>query len=120
MKIRKEDQPGTIYRCAVCGAAITHSNAIIKIYGTDEHSFVNPSGIRCDFRTFQFCENVLIHNELFLEHSWFGGYGWRFLNCAVCLQHLGWKYDAVHKKTGPASFYGVLVQAVEASQAEHP
>jgi hypothetical protein len=119
VKIGKDDKKGTVYHCSTCGAAIAHSAAIVKIAGAEEHSFVNPSGIRCNFRTFAACENVLIHRDLFVQHSWFGGYGWRFLNCEVCLQHLGWKYDAVGKKTGVESFYGLLVDAVTPSQEEN-
>lgn len=115
VKIGKDDRKGIVYHCSVCGAAIAHSTAIVRIAGAEEHSFINPSGIRCDFRTFASCENVLIHGDLFLQYSWFGGYGWRFLNCGACFQHLGWKYDAVGKKEGLPGFYGVLVDAVTPS-----
>jgi cereblon len=114
--IGKDDKKGTVYHCSVCGAKIAHSTAIVRIAGAEEHSFVNPMGIRFDFRTFAACENVLIHKDLFFRHSWFRGYGWRFLNCEACFQHLGWKYDAVVKNNGVASFYGVLVDAVIPSQ----
>jgi hypothetical protein len=118
VKIPRDDKQGIVYRCSACGAAIAYSAAIVRIHGREEHSFVNPAGIRCDFRTFSSCENVIIHQELFLQHSWFAGYGWRFLNCEVCLQHLGWKYDAVGNKDGLAGFFGVLVKAVKPVQKD--
>lgn len=119
VKIGTDDKKGTVYHCSACGAAISHSAAIVRIAGVEEHSFVNPSGIRCNFRTFTSCENVLVGRDLFIQHSWFGGYGWRFLNCEACLQHLGWKYDAVVKKISVESFYGLLVDAVTPSLEEN-
>lgn len=101
------------YHCAWCGVFITHTGALVKINGADSHSFVNPSGVRCNFRTFQDCENVIIHEELYMEHSWFAGYGWRFLMCGKCFHHLGWKYDAVKKRIAVKEFFGVLDDAVE-------
>jgi hypothetical protein len=102
-----------VYHCLQCGAVITHSDALIPLNGAQNHSFTNPAGVRCNFMTFSHCDNVLVHEELFLRHSWFPGYGWRFLVCSRCLQHLGWKYDAVITGAGPETFYGVLIDAIE-------
>ena len=100
------------YYCSRCGALITNSSALILLNGSDRHSFMNPAGVRCNFRTFRDCQNVLIDEELYLEHSWFPGYGWRFVMCSSCLQHLGWKYDAAHKADAIDYFFGVLVDSV--------
>ncbi len=114
VKTEKDDEKSkNAYYCAWCGAFITHSEALVRINGADSHSFVNPSGVRCNFRTFHDCENVTIHEELYVAHSWFRGYGWRFLMCGKCFHHLGWKYDAVEKSIAPKGFFGVLDNAVE-------
>jgi hypothetical protein len=115
VKISKEekDKKSKTYLCARCGAVITHSAANVRINGATDHSFVNPVGIQCIFLTFIDCDNVDVHEDLFLEHSWFPAYGWRFLTCGNCAQHLGWKYDALQKKARPRGFFGVLKQAVE-------
>jgi len=63
--------------------------------------------------TFSHCENVLAHDELYLQHSWFAGYGWRFVMCGSCFQHLGWRYDAVKRHVRPRHFFGLLVEAME-------
>jgi hypothetical protein len=69
--------------------------------------------------TFGHCENVVAHEDLFLEHSWFAGYGWRFLLCGICFQHLGWKYDGLNARTNPETFFGILVGAVLEFSADH-
>jgi len=102
------------YHCSRCGTFITDSGAVLSLNGSERHSFVNPAGVLCKFTTFGHCDNVVQHQELFVEHSWFIGYGWRFLVCAVCYQHLGWKYDAVRRDLRPRAFFGLLNEAVEA------
>jgi hypothetical protein len=113
VKTGKNEKSGVSYVCAVCGTLITNSSLILRVFGAEEHSFVNPSGVRLNFRTFVDCTNVAVHSDLFLVHSWFAGYGWRFLSCSTCYLHLGWKYDSVKKGTLPANFFGVLVDAVQ-------
>jgi hypothetical protein len=108
-----KDKRAKEYRCSVCGTLIALSADLVKINGTDTHSFVNPSGIRCNFRSFVHCENVLVDERLFLEYSWFPGYGWRFLICGSCSRHLGWKYDLVNQGMQPQEFFGLLTQAVD-------
>ena len=106
------------YHCAHCGAFITESGALLTVNHASEHSYVNPAGVRCHFMTFAHCDNVLVDRELYLEHSWFPGYGWRFLVCSTCYQHLGWKYDAVAEAVEPEGFFGVLLRSVSAAQDE--
>lgn len=114
----KKNDKGAKYNCSLCGALIAYSGALIKILGSQEHSYVNPAGIRCDFLTFIECHNVLVDRQLYLRHSWFNGYGWRFLNCVGCLQHLGWKYDAVKPGVVPQHFFGLLKMAIQPSSPD--
>jgi hypothetical protein len=114
VKFRKDDDnDAKSYYCARCGQFITDSRSIIQIEGARSHSFVNPAGVLCNFTTFEECENVMVHETLYLQHSWFLGYGWRFVLCARCFQHLGWKYDAVREGARPRSFFGILVESVD-------
>jgi hypothetical protein len=111
-KTRKE------YHCASCDAVIADSDSLVQINGSDDHSFVNPAGIRCNFLSFAQCVNTISDGILYLEHSWFPGYGWRFLVCAACLRHLGWQYDALSEDCSPSVFFGVLKTAVRVSEAD--
>ncbi len=121
VKIKTDDKnkASKAYHCASCGTYITNSEATIKINGSEDHSFVNPAGIQCNFRTFAECENVLVSEEIFLQHSWFPSYGWRFVVCSACSWHLGWKYDTMAGKVRPKSFFGVLTNAVEEQEQEN-
>lgn len=118
VKTSRDDARHRRYHCAHCGALIAESGALLAVNQATEHAYVNPAGIRCHFMTFSECDNVLVDQELYLEHSWFSGYGWRFLVCRVCYQHLGWKYDAVNDTVTPDGFFGVLVRSVRAEQQE--
>jgi hypothetical protein len=68
--------------------------------------------MKCNFYTFFACEHVHVHKELYLEFSWFAGYGWRFITCGGCSSHLGWKYDAVTGIVEPNTFFGILKDSV--------
>jgi hypothetical protein len=117
VKFGKNDKDQILYKCSYCGSVISHSGLVLNIDGSGEHSFVNPSGITCDFMTFSDCQNIFAYPDLFVEHSWFKGYGWRFLACEVCLQHIGWQYDAINSKL-PHRFYGILTNKVSHLNAE--
>jgi cereblon len=121
-KITRNDDPekGLAYHCASCGTIIAYADAAIGINGSTNHSFLNPAGVRCNFMTVADCENVLVYDQLFLEHSWFPGYGWRFLLCSVCHQHLGWKYDVVGSALSPPEFFGLLFDAVKPKARDNP
>jgi len=108
-----DDKDEKSYHCSRCGAFIADSGAIISIQGAKDHSFVNPAGVLCNFTTFAHCHNVLVDKDLYLRHSWFSGYGWRYVMCGACMQHLGWHYDAVRKGARPRSFFGILVETVD-------
>lgn len=100
------------YYCSNCGAFIADSGSLIVVQGSNRHSFVNPAGVRCNFITLRNCENVLVHEGLFLEHSWFPKYGWRFVVCAACMKHLGWRYDPADEHDRSEGFFGILVDSV--------
>jgi hypothetical protein len=113
-----KDPEDTRYHCARCGAFLTDGASRVNINGADQHSYVNPSGIRCNFMTFIDAENVAASEEMFTEHTWFPGYGWRFLACGQCYAHLGWKWETTSSGREPDSFLGLLTDSVESVQPD--
>ena len=114
----QNDKKSEAYICAGCGTFITSSDARMRINGTENHSFLNPGGFSCNFTTFTHAENVLVHDELYLEHSWFPDYGWRIVVCSACYRHLGWEYDAVRPSVLPEGFFGLLFDALQVEPGE--
>ncbi|MDQ1240691.1 MAG: hypothetical protein QG577_2877 [Thermodesulfobacteriota bacterium] len=100
------------FYCVQCGTFFTSSENAIQLNGAFNHSHVNPAGLRCNFMTFNQCENVVTHTERYEEHSWFLGYSWRFLFCGNCLCHIGWLYEQVTSNHPRPSFYGLLSNAL--------
>lgn len=100
------------FNCASCGAFIAQTTDLIMIEGAQSHSHINPAGLRLNFVTIGQWDNALAGQELYLEHSWFNGYGWRFMVCSRCMAHLGWVYDALTTGLSPSSFAGLLISSV--------
>ena len=109
----RSDKDKERYHCSRCGTFICDSDSLISIQGKQDHSFVNPAGVQCNFKTFGQCENVAVGQEIYLQHSWFRGFGWRFVMCRTCRQHLGWKYDAAERGAVSRGFFGILVETVD-------
>lgn len=46
------------------------------------------------------------------EFCWFPGYAWRYVHCAHCGNHLGWKYLAEKPNLVPKNFYGLTGKSI--------
>ncbi len=112
VKLTDDSEAGGVYRCVVCSATIAYARSALEVDATSRHSRVNPAGVLCEFLTFHSCINTIAQKALFREHSWFTGYGWRFLHCSQCLTHIGWRYDAFAAQNPPFTFFGVLAAGV--------
>lgn len=55
-------------------------------------------------------EVVLVSGSLTDEFSWFPGYFWRYVHCAHCNAHLGWKYFS--RNLMPKSFLGLTGKSI--------
>lgn len=100
------------YQCVSCGGLITHSDQLTSIGGSNRHLFINPTGMECDFHTFQSCPGAIAVGEATEIHTWFSGYTWQMAFCRRCGQHLGWYYRAIVKSKKPGQFWGILVSHV--------
>ena len=56
-------------------------------------TFVNAHGIVHQIMTTRFSQMITMLSEPTEEHSWFPGYAWTIINCAICGNHLGWRFD---------------------------
>jgi hypothetical protein len=97
------------FKCTGCLHLITHSDRLIRVIGTDRHSFVNPAGVECDFYTFSTCAGAVALGEETTAHTWFVGYRWRMAFCGECARHLGWHYVCLSQSALPHDFWGILV-----------
>ena len=92
-----------LYTCRRCGARIASEADAVRVSGRPERaSYTNPYGHTFEILTVAVAENVIGADEATFENTWFEGYAWRPIVCAMCKSHLGWKYE------GDDAFYGLL------------
>jgi hypothetical protein len=91
--------------CARCGHPVTRHGERIAVDGAHEHRGVNPAGYRYQFGCFRAAPGCASQGAASHEHTWFAGYAWRIANCASCLRHLGWRYEA-----GADGFFGLILE----------
>ncbi len=96
------------YACAACGVLMTSSDRLLPVQGSNQHRFINPAGVECDFHTFYACPGAVALGEPTDAHSWFVGYAWRMAFCHQCGQHVGWFYESISHKRPPLQFWGIL------------
>ena len=84
-------------------------------------TFVNPHGHVHQTVTMSRVRHVHHHGVPSCESSWFPGYAWTMAHCAVCMSHLGWRFDLVvndHMAEGVTD--EVLLAAAAAVQRAWP
>lgn len=55
---------------------------------------------------------IVVSGRLSTEFSWFPGYAWRFVHCAQCSNHLGWKYYSDKPNVVPKTFIGLSGKSI--------
>jgi cereblon len=75
--------------------------------------FANPAGRVFELLTVRAATSVEAWGTPTTEHTWFVGYAWRVLLCANCVNHLGWRFDAVSGGEPPAFFGFVTSEIVQ-------
>ncbi len=88
--------------CAVCGTEITRRQQATTVNGRHEHAFFNPAGIAFEIRCFRAAPGTTPRSAPSAEFTWFPGYRWQIVLCAVCHTHLGWLFS------NDDSFYGLI------------
>ncbi len=80
--------------CKTCGNAITSDEDGIAMNGSHEHTFMNPRGIVFNIGCFSRAGGCHIMGPSTGEYTWFPGFTWRYVICAGCQSHLGWRYQS--------------------------
>ena len=117
-KLEKSKKGQSSIRCKHCGATISQMRQIFSVGGSEgtAGSYVNCHGIVHHTMTLRDIESQSVicvgHPET--KDSWFPGYSWQISYCAVCHDHLGWKFRKVVQRSDendddldrPKSFWG--------------
>ncbi len=99
--VETEKEP--LLLCATCSNIVTSRNQAIKINGSHEHAFFNPSGIAYEVGCFSRAPGVFTEGDPTFEFSWFDGFAWKTGRCTACLNHLGWFFTNTDN-----SFFGLI------------
>jgi hypothetical protein len=91
--------------CRVCRTRITTPEEGVLINGRHLHAFFNPAGIVFEIRCFRSAPGAVGHGPMSTEFTWFSGYSWQIVLCAVCQTHLGWRFVGT---TASHEFYGLI------------
>ncbi|HLC15108.1 MAG TPA: cereblon family protein [Thermodesulfovibrionia bacterium] len=100
------------YICRICRTVISEERFLLEVSGSAfEHTFANPHGYRFNIYTFSECQSVIDASKHSFEHTWFPGYAWVIVCCAVCMEHLGWRFESANEK--PSLFFGLIKEKLE-------
>jgi len=114
-KLEKSKKGQSSIRCKHCGATISQMRQIFSVGGSEgtAGAYVNCHGIVHHTMTLRDIEAQITLGQPETKDSWFPGYSWQIAYCAVCHNHLGWKFRKVGQRTNenndvdrPKSFWG--------------
>jgi hypothetical protein len=91
--------------CAYCLKLITSGDQRIRMGGSHEHTFSNPTGITFRIGCFQDAQGSVTHGIPTDEFTWFKGFQWSMAYCEGCLKHIGWQY----LRSGQGAFWGLIL-----------
>lgn len=112
------DSLDTTLCCRHCSQAISKMAHVVSV--TQEGpggTFVNPHGYVHDMLCVQHVSSAVMHGSPETANSWFAGYAWTCITCAVCDQHLGWRFTKAVGDVQPAAFYGLCRASVQHGHA---
>jgi len=107
-----EVQPKDYIVCALCSNVVTEANMAIELGGNFRHQVTNPHGFEFTLGCYRQALGCNIQGQREHADSWFPGYQWRLANCADCLQHLGWYFDASSSQAQGDFFYGLILDRI--------
>lgn len=100
------------YLCRACKTVIAEERFLLGVNGeTYEHTFTNPHGYTFNIYTFSECQSIVDASLPSFEYTWFPGYSWIIITCAVCLEHLGWRFESAQHE--PSIFFALIKDKLE-------
>ena len=103
-----EDDEEAWYVCKNCRNRLAHASARKVMQGSHTHTFANPSGVVFEIACFSSARGYSFLGTSSAEFSWFSGYSWRIIVCAVCVTHLGWIFSS----QDGSSFFGLITDRI--------
>lgn len=105
--------------CQYCFAIVADSSEMFTVSGAEgtTGNYVNPHGAVHQTITVRRVSRMSVRYQGGPEtqHSWFPQYSWKIMNCRLCSNHLGWKFDLVQgepSRDRPTSFFGLAAGTV--------
>ena len=104
-KVAQQRQLDKPIRCKQCGEPISTISDMFSVGGAEgtTGAYVNEYGIVHQTITVRKCSSssVFCVGDRETRDSWFPGYTWTIMHCALCHQHLGWKFDLLRQFREP-------------------
>lgn len=116
-KLKESNKQETRLRCKHCGANISRIRHVFSVSGSEGISgtYVNEHGVVHHTVTLREVDrhSVVCIGPPETKDSWFPGYSWQIAYCAICSDHIGWKFRSVTNRGSddsdqnrPRSFWG--------------
>lgn len=104
-KVAQQRQLEKPIRCKQCSETISSISSMFTVGGAEgtTGAYVNEYGIVHQTITVRRCSSrsVFFVGSRETRDSWFPGYTWKIMHCAVCHQHLGWRFDLLRQFREP-------------------
>ena len=109
------------FTCKSCQIPIAPARSLFTLGGAEGTvgNYVNEYGVVHATMTVRNVDlnEVELLGQPETKNSWFPGYAWTIMRCALCYAHLGWKFSRANdnspvSKMRPAMFYGLSATGV--------
>ncbi|KAM7536542.1 hypothetical protein Aperf_G00000083744 [Anoplocephala perfoliata] len=104
------------FACSQCRSKISSQNYVICLSTEGSaQAYVNPHGFIFDMLTLStvYPGSIGLYGSPSTESSWFPGYAWTIVECAVCGITLGWRFTATTDDLRPRLFWGLKRDALQ-------
>lgn len=106
--------------CKSCQIPLASARDLFSLDGAEGTvgNYVNPHGIVHSTMTSRAVDRdeIALQGQPETRDSWFPGYAWTIMSCALCHSHLGWKFTLVAPKNSshnrPDHFFGLSASCV--------